>query len=907
MGYNLAIDFGTSNSVVARQEGVADTVEIVAIPSISSVPRKGERPLIPSLLYLHDGRGPRVSIGQAVRDQKLDLQRDNRLFRDFKRGVVSGLVPEPRLVDGVPWTGHDAGRHFLRELVDAIPFSSDELQQLVITAPVAAFGGYLTWLQEAVKELPAQQVRVVDESTAAALGYAVTEPGALVLVCDLGAGSLDLSLVQLPESRERTGGILRNLLGMDARQQAARVIAKAGLMMGGSDVDQWVLAEVLKRANLPARSVGEGYSQLLNACEQAKIALSTVDETEIAFQVDQGEPRRLMLQRVELEVLMEQNGFYTALRQTVDRVMSAAHRRNIYREDIKHVLLVGGTSLIPSVQGTLSQAFRGHELCVDKPFTAVAEGALQVAAGLGVDDRLTHSYGLRYLDPGTGEHRYDEIIPMGSSYPTKKPTEVILGAAHPAQEKIEFVIGQIVSEPDSKVKVEYETGQAVFVAQARQDVGQVQEIDVLGSEPVLIHLDPTGVPGEDRLRAEFTVDEKRQLWLTVSDLQTKKKQLENVLVASLEKNEADRTQEVKITGCEPRLAARHPSGQRRLSLRGLATMLNLLPPEAISLEAVSEALHSADFYVRYSAAEMLGRRGDRAARRIMQEVLSQGTAPVRASVARQLYRLSWYAAEPLVRQAFQDVDERVRASVVYGLCRLRGKHAYQLMQEVLPGESDAVLAAAAWGLADSPEVGAIPILELAMQAQDPGIRQRALESLGATRALEAIPPVRQGLEDPDLETRYAATLSLVELAREACLQELAGLIRRTRGRARQQILRGLFHATNYLHIDVASSSDAETVIDALEVALADEIPDVRVAAAMQLAWMRHERATATLQAGYDRERESETKARILYVGVNLNSEASGPLLQDALESKEAQVRETAEYLRRRGSSGVLAV
>ena len=78
MGYNLAIDFGTTNSVVARQDGATAAVEIVAIPNISTAPRAGERPLIPSLLYLLDGREPQVTIGQAVRDGKLDGVTDLR-------------------------------------------------------------------------------------------------------------------------------------------------------------------------------------------------------------------------------------------------------------------------------------------------------------------------------------------------------------------------------------------------------------------------------------------------------------------------------------------------------------------------------------------------------------------------------------------------------------------------------------------------------------------------------------------------------------------------------------------------------------------------------------------------------------------------------------------------------------
>ncbi|HLF89472.1 MAG TPA: hypothetical protein VI451_11035, partial [Anaerolineales bacterium] len=78
-------------------------------------------------------------------------------------------------------------------------------------------------------------------------------------------------------------------------------------------------------------------------------------------------------------------------------------------EDIHHVLLVGGTAFIPSVQQTLDGYFRAiterHKkifdmpewpsltwsvdnttIRVDKPFTAVVEEALQVSAGFGLDD-----------------------------------------------------------------------------------------------------------------------------------------------------------------------------------------------------------------------------------------------------------------------------------------------------------------------------------------------------------------------------------------------------------------------------------------------------------------------------------------------------------------------------------------
>ncbi|MDX1995703.1 MAG: Hsp70 family protein [bacterium] len=532
MGEKLAIDFGTTNSVIARWNTAQEDAEIVSIPEVSL--RDGELPsVVPSLIYIHDAAAGSVTIGQQVRNKGLDSMRDNRLFRNFKRGIVSTPAPEPRPIDGLAWGDRDAGKNFVKQIISSLPYKDSEIEQLVLTAPVASFEGYLAWLNEVVDEIAPDKIRIVDESTAAALGYAVTKPGAVVLVFDFGGGTLDLSLVQLPESREKTGGILSRLRGSSkAGQHTARVIAKAGRIIGGSDIDQWLVTEVLKRAGLTTKDLSTDYAALLTRCEQAKIQLSTETSATIAFEAG-GKEHAITVTREELEALLEENGFYTALRRVVDKVMHVARQRGIFKEDIHYVLMVGGTSLMPSVQRTLGQYFTDMAVRADKPFTAVAEGALQVAAGYGLEDYLIHSYGLRHLNPETGEHEYDEIIPMGSRYPTDQPVEVLLGAAHDGQKEIEFVIGEVDTDSVAMIEVKYEEGQAVFVAQA-SDTGQqivaLNEADVLKS---LAKLDPPAKAGEDRIKAQFTIDDRRQLRVTVVDLLTNKPLLKDVAVVTL--------------------------------------------------------------------------------------------------------------------------------------------------------------------------------------------------------------------------------------------------------------------------------------------------------------------------------------------------------------------------------------
>ena len=74
-----AIDFGTSNTAIARWNIATEKAEIVKIPKfsqqITNLP-----PLIPSLLYVEDASQGKVVTGQQVRARGWDLAKDPRFF-----------------------------------------------------------------------------------------------------------------------------------------------------------------------------------------------------------------------------------------------------------------------------------------------------------------------------------------------------------------------------------------------------------------------------------------------------------------------------------------------------------------------------------------------------------------------------------------------------------------------------------------------------------------------------------------------------------------------------------------------------------------------------------------------------------------------------------------------------------
>ena len=87
-----AIDFGTSNTVVARvnQSGELETVKIADYSSFIA----DNPPLIPSFVYVQDAVNGQVLIGQEVSDRGLDnktVKVESRFFKAFKRAIGSNM------------------------------------------------------------------------------------------------------------------------------------------------------------------------------------------------------------------------------------------------------------------------------------------------------------------------------------------------------------------------------------------------------------------------------------------------------------------------------------------------------------------------------------------------------------------------------------------------------------------------------------------------------------------------------------------------------------------------------------------------------------------------------------------------------------------------------------------------
>ncbi|MBD2073785.1 Hsp70 family protein [Phormidium sp. FACHB-592] len=513
----IAIDFGTSNTVVARWNRATQQPETLSLPGISD--RSGQNPpLIPSLLYVQEARQGTVVVGQTVRDRALDLSTDPRFFRNFKRGIgssVQGFLPE---LDGCTIRFEQVGQWFLTQLVQQLKTIEPEAgQSIVFTVPVDSFEAYRLWLGHVCESLQVEQVRMLDEPTAAALGYGLADQETL-LVIDFGGGTLDLSLVRLDRAQVQPkplGFILKWGQKSFAEQsgqtpKTARVLAKAGQNLGGSDIDNWLVDYFAEAQGLAVTPL------TTRLAERLKIQLSLQTQAqEVYFDDETFESYELQLSRTQFEDILKQNQFFERLDDCLLQVLQQARRQGLETTDIDAVLLVGGTAQIPAVQSWVQQHFEASKVRCEKPFEAIAHGALQLSQGIELKDFLYHGYGIRYWDRRQNCHNWHPLIKAGQAYPMSDPVELRLGASLDNQPSIELVIGELGVEAN-QTEVYFDGDR--LVTRHLGSSHQVQPLNDRDGARKIAKLEPPGHPGSDRVKVLFRVDEQRFLRITVEDL-----------------------------------------------------------------------------------------------------------------------------------------------------------------------------------------------------------------------------------------------------------------------------------------------------------------------------------------------------------------------------------------------------
>ena len=501
----VAIDLGSSTTVVAYQPpGGAPQLLQLDPYSLS------DGFVVPSLLWLADRASPRPLLGRQVLEAGLADSDGPQLQRDFKRriGLPPGGAPTDRDDRGLPLSPEESGERLVAQLWQAIPA---ELQpdRLVLTAPIDGYAGYRRWLLQLGEQLPVHELALVDEPTAAAIGCGLA-PGSTVLVVDLGGGTIDLSLVQLQGGEGRAAPIAQ-LLRLGGRsletsrqaQRCARVLGKAGLALGGRDLDHWIAAHLA--------GGGPPCGSLLMQAEALKCQLSVQQQAMTVWTDQHGISRELQLDRDTLQQLLHSHGLWQQLDALLERVLAQGRAAGVGLERIDAVLPVGGTSRLSAIQAWLEQRLGPIPLHNARPVEAVALGALALTPGVQVRDVLNRGVSLRCWDRRSQAHRWHPLFVPGQSWPTEQPLEMVLACSRDGQDALELVLGE--SDPGQRAEVVYVDGLPVL---RQRPAG---EPDVTPwTLPMTVPLAPAGRQGVDRLRLRFAIDGHSWLTVEIEDL-----------------------------------------------------------------------------------------------------------------------------------------------------------------------------------------------------------------------------------------------------------------------------------------------------------------------------------------------------------------------------------------------------
>ena len=442
---NVAIDFGTSNTVVDVYYNGNDIILCDRdgkhfFPSV--VEFKESNKLSFGFAALHNYWMKENVIRSVKRVMGLPMNSDDlRLYqKDCTTKIFAGPDGFPRFdisffrPEGIsPTEVISRFYSFIGNRIQDI--YGKPIENLILTIPAFYTQDQRNETMKAAKQAGiAKKVHLVGEPVAAAY-YHHTEnydPSRVILVLDIGAGTFDICLM-----RNENGEM--QAIGQGGRRQ-----------LGGEDITKllcdWVEKEFEKvyRRRLIAFPPGSRLYRkkkeaLRMLVEEAKCNLSRnpstvihiktddfimnykapADSSDYDYMDDDEESKEFDLTLTLETVRQVVSGF---LRDVKTSILNTLTGNNIQKESISEVILVGGCSHFIPFQEVAREIFGDHKVRqADKPEEIVARGALRVleksilTGEHRLIQKLTHSYGT-LLNDGS----YAEIIPSGTTFPTNQ-------------------------------------------------------------------------------------------------------------------------------------------------------------------------------------------------------------------------------------------------------------------------------------------------------------------------------------------------------------------------------------------------------------------------------------------------------------------------------------------------------
>jgi hypothetical protein len=299
----------------------------------------------------------------------------------------------------------------------------------------------------------------------------------------------------------------QDLTGSRQRWRTARVQGKAGVALGGRDLDRWIAAALCPGQPLTPERLG--------AAESLKCALSDEENALRILPSPGGGPGEMLrLDRQGLERLLEEQGLRTILLSLLETVASAARREGFDLGRIDAVLPVGGSSRLPWLRRLLQERLPQVPLRDGRPVAAVALGALALTPGVRIQDVLSQGVSLRVWDQRSHAHLWHPLFVAGQPWPTPQPLELRLASGAPDQPELELMLGTPL--PDDRPEVVFAAGVPVI----RPVAPGAPRVRPWPQEPIVLPLSPPGEAGVDRWRLRFAINARGELVMAGEDLLT---------------------------------------------------------------------------------------------------------------------------------------------------------------------------------------------------------------------------------------------------------------------------------------------------------------------------------------------------------------------------------------------------